>query len=53
MYVGISAAGTSRSADLAESFCPVNRGVRADFLPERYPEVGQCVHKIALDPSDP
>ncbi|EQD32072.1 glycosyl hydrolase BNR repeat-containing, partial [mine drainage metagenome] len=53
LYVGISAAGTFRSDDLGESFRPVNRGVRADFQPDRYPEVGQCVHKIALDPKDP
>ncbi len=53
LYVGISAAGTFRSDDLGESFRPVNRGVRADFQPDRYPEVGQCVHKIALDPRDP
>ena len=24
-----------------------NRGVRAEFLPDPYPEFGQCVHKIA------
>ncbi|EQD73348.1 hypothetical protein B1B_03263, partial [mine drainage metagenome] len=41
LYVGISAAGTFRSDDLGESFRPVNRGVRADFQPDRYPEVGQ------------
>jgi hypothetical protein len=25
---------------------PSNKGVRADFLPEKYPEFGQCVHKV-------
>jgi hypothetical protein len=25
-----------------------NRGVRAEFLPDKHPEFGQCVHKIAL-----
>jgi photosystem II stability/assembly factor-like uncharacterized protein len=24
-----------------------NTGVRADFLPDKYPEFGQCVHKVA------
>jgi hypothetical protein len=28
-----------------------NRGVRAGFLPNPYPEWGQCVHKIAWDAS--
>jgi hypothetical protein len=27
--------------------------VRAEFLPEKYPEFGQCVHKIARHPSRP
>ena len=25
-----------------------NRGVRADFHPEKYPEFGQCVHKLVI-----
>jgi photosystem II stability/assembly factor-like uncharacterized protein len=31
----------------------VNKGVRADFLPEKYPEVGRCVHKFVLNPANP
>jgi hypothetical protein len=27
--------------------------VRADFLPTTFPEVGQCVHRMALDPARP
>ncbi len=53
MYVGISAAGTFRSDDGGTSWRPVNRGVRVSFQPEKYPEVGQCVHHVALDPEDP
>ncbi|MGP8077306.1 MAG: hypothetical protein ACLQD8_02295 [Thermoplasmata archaeon] len=53
MYVGISAAGTFRTDDGGEHWSPCNRGVTADFLPNRRPEVGQCVHKVALDGSDP
>jgi photosystem II stability/assembly factor-like uncharacterized protein len=30
-----------------------NKGVRAQFLPDPYPEFGQCVHKIARHPSRP
>jgi photosystem II stability/assembly factor-like uncharacterized protein len=53
MYVGISAAGVFRSEDAGESWTPANRGTAADFLPENYPEVGQCVHKVLLHPARP
>jgi photosystem II stability/assembly factor-like uncharacterized protein len=53
MYVGISAAGTFRTEDGGDHWTAVNRGVRADFLPNKLPEVGQCVHKVAMDPADP
>ena len=46
MYVGISAAGTFYTGDGGKSWEPRNKGVRADFLPEKYPEVGQCVHHL-------
>src|SRR5438128_1476724 len=29
------------------SWRPSNRGVRAQFPPDKYPEFGQCVHKVA------
>ena len=53
MYVGISAAGTFRSDDGGERWQPLNKGVKVSFLPDPYPIVGQCVHKIALDPGNP
>lgn len=46
LYVAISAAGAFRSDDDGETWVPINEGVAADFLPEPYPEVGQCVHKL-------
>ncbi|MCJ7536583.1 MAG: hypothetical protein MUO57_13725, partial [Anaerolineales bacterium] len=30
-----------------------NKNVRADFLPDPYPEYGQCVHKMAIHPQNP
>jgi len=49
MYIGISAAGVFRSEDEGESWTPANKGTAADFFPEdRFPEVGQCVHKLLL-----
>jgi photosystem II stability/assembly factor-like uncharacterized protein len=48
MYVAISAAGSFRSEDGGESWTPINKDVAADFMPETYPEVGQCVHKLLV-----
>jgi hypothetical protein len=53
MYVGITTAGTFRTDDGGESWLPRNRNVSAEFLPEPYPEVGQCVHKLLLHPVRP
>jgi len=53
MYVGISAAGTFRSDDAGEHWRPVNQKVHAPFLPDPYPELGQCVHHVALDAANP
>ncbi|NSC25241.1 exo-alpha-sialidase [Streptomyces albus subsp. chlorinus] len=53
--VAVSAGGAYRTADGGASWEPCNRGVSAVFLPEsrRYPEFGQCVHKIARDAENP
>jgi photosystem II stability/assembly factor-like uncharacterized protein len=53
MYVAISAAGAFRTDDAAESWTPINKDVAADFHPEKYPEVGQCVHKLLVHPAKP
>jgi hypothetical protein len=53
MYVGISAAGGFRSEDDGAHWKPINNGVFVSFLPEKAPEVGQCLHKLAMEPSDP
>jgi hypothetical protein len=47
-YCAISAGGMYRSDDAGASWQPKNRNVRADFQPERYPQAGQCVHKLLL-----
>jgi hypothetical protein len=49
----ISAGGCYRSDDAGESWRPINRNVRAEFLPQQFPESGQCVHKLLADPTDP
>ncbi|MFQ5663293.1 MAG: exo-alpha-sialidase [Terriglobia bacterium] len=53
IYVGISAAGCFRSDDDGQSWQPLNRGVLADFLPNKFPAVGQCVHRMVLSPANP
>lgn len=53
LYVGISAAGVYRTDDGGASWQPMNRNVRADFMPDPHPETGHCVHKLVLSASVP
>jgi len=53
MYVGISAVGVLKSEDGGQSWNFKNKNVRADFLPNKFPEFGQCVHKLLMDPKKP
>ena len=53
MYVAISAAGVFRSDDGGETWAPKNQGLKSKYLPEPAPEVGFCVHRIALHPKRP
>ncbi|MBV8518013.1 MAG: exo-alpha-sialidase [Acidobacteria bacterium] len=45
--IAVSTAGMYVSEDGGTSWRPSNQGVRAQFLPDPYPEFGQCVHKVA------
>jgi photosystem II stability/assembly factor-like uncharacterized protein len=53
MFAAISAAGTFRTDDGGETWVPLNKNVAADFMPDPYPEVGQCVHKLLLNAARP
>lgn len=44
--IAVSTAGMYVTEDGGATWRPSNHGVRADFLPEKYPEFGQCVHKV-------
>jgi len=46
MGVGISAVGVFGTSDGGETWHAMNQGVRADFLPQRFPDFGQCPHKM-------
>ena len=50
MYVAISAGGVYVTEDGGNSWQARNRGVRVVHMPEKYPEFGQCVHKIVMHP---
>ncbi|MGI9078955.1 MAG: WD40/YVTN/BNR-like repeat-containing protein [Gemmatimonadaceae bacterium] len=51
MLIAISTGGVYRTDNGGESWSARNVGVRAEFLPNKYPEFGQCVHKVVNHPS--
>jgi photosystem II stability/assembly factor-like uncharacterized protein len=53
MIVAMSTGGVYRTEDGGRTWRPRNVGVRAEFLPDKHPEFGQCVHKVAQHPSRP
>jgi photosystem II stability/assembly factor-like uncharacterized protein len=54
LFVAISAAGVFRTDDSGRTWKPVNQGLKSPWeLPDPAAEVGHCVHRIALHPSEP
>ncbi|HND54475.1 MAG TPA: sialidase family protein [Pirellulaceae bacterium] len=53
MHLGISTGGHYLSEDGGQTFAPANKGVGAGFVPDPFPEFGQCVHKIVSHPDAP
>jgi hypothetical protein len=53
MYVAISAGGVYATDDGGRTWQARNRGIRVVHMPEKYPEFGQCVHKVVMHPSRP
>ncbi|MBE1488480.1 WD40/YVTN/BNR-like repeat-containing protein [Plantactinospora soyae] len=53
VLVAMSTGGVYRTGDSGASWRPQNTGIRAYFLPDEWPEFGQCVHKVARDAGDP
>ena len=47
VHIGISTGGHYLSENGGTSFRASNRGIGAGFVPDPFPEFGQCVHKIA------
>ena len=53
IFIAISAVGAFRSDDGGQSWKPINRGLKSDYIPDPDAEFGHCVHRIALHPSRP
>ena len=54
MFIAVSSAGVYRTDDGGETWKPRNKNVRVDYDGEvKYPEFGQCTHKMAVHPSRP
>ncbi len=53
IYIAISAAGAFRTDDGGQTWKPINRGLRSQFIPDPNAEIGHCVHHIAMHPSRP
>ena len=53
LLVAMSTGGVYRTDDGGASWSPSNTGIRVDFMPDPFPEFGQCVHKVARHSSRP
>lgn len=53
LLVAMSTGGVYRSTDAGRNWSPANKGIKAYFMPDQWPEYGQCVHKVARDAGDP
>jgi photosystem II stability/assembly factor-like uncharacterized protein len=53
IYIAISAAGAFRSDDAGQTWQPINRGLKSQYIPDPEAEVGHCVHHIAMHNARP
>ncbi|MEV4638666.1 exo-alpha-sialidase [Actinoplanes sp. NPDC049548] len=53
ILVAMSTGGVYRTSDGGKTWAPANQGIKAYFLPDPWPEFGQCVHKVARDAENP
>jgi hypothetical protein len=50
MLVAMSTGGVYTTADGGATWEASNKGIEARYVPDPFPEFGQCVHKVARDP---
>ncbi|MEX0963921.1 MAG: hypothetical protein WDZ52_07780 [Pseudohongiellaceae bacterium] len=53
IYVAISAAGAFRSDDGGETWRTITNGLVSDYMPNPTAEIGHCVHRLGMHPSNP
>jgi len=53
LYAAVSAGGAYRSDDDGTSWFPINAGVRAENLPDRFAASGHNIHRLLVHPADP
>jgi photosystem II stability/assembly factor-like uncharacterized protein len=53
MFIAISAAGAFRTDNGGETWRPINKGLKSEYIPDPTAEVGHCVHRLAMHPSRP
>ena len=51
--IAISTGGMYATSDGGATWRASNKGVRAEFLPDKHPEFGQCVHKVVQSKQKP
>ncbi|HET9517374.1 MAG TPA: exo-alpha-sialidase [Actinoplanes sp.] len=53
VLVAMSTGGVYLTGDGGATWSPSNEGIKAYFLPDPWPEFGQCVHKVVRDAVEP
>ena len=53
IFIAISAAGAFRTDDGGQTWKPINKGLRSNYIPDPEAEIGHCVHHISMNGSRP
>jgi photosystem II stability/assembly factor-like uncharacterized protein len=53
LYLGLSGGGVFESTDGGKDWAPLNKGSRADFFPDPFPEFGHDPHTVRMHPLRP
>ncbi len=53
IYIAISSAGAFRTDDGGQTWKAINRGLKSNYMPEPMPDVGFCVHRLAMNAARP
>lgn len=53
LYIGVSCAGVFETKDGGQTWRACNKGLRADFLPDPYSDIGHDPHLLVAAPTNP